>query len=249
MLIYSVWIASLCKCVMCNFSMIFANWIHLWTFFSRSEAIRAQQQQVGKQKYDLSKWKYSELRDAINTSCDIELLEACRHEFHRRLKVYHAWKAKNRKRTTMEENERAPRSIMENGKIFTESLLLTGFSTGWICILITFSSLRCSIKDSTSHHKHTENWSACLSSSIFPHSVCSSRRQSQWLEQSWLVVCTLWWSIRCTSDGIAYGQAAHSPCRRRWWYANVWIELGRDRFDEETRCRDSRAWVQPWMGT
>lgn len=39
--------------------------------------------------------------------------KACRHEFHRRLKVYHAWKAKNRKRTTMDENERAPRSVME----------------------------------------------------------------------------------------------------------------------------------------
>lgn len=37
--------------------------------------MRAQQQLLGKQKYDLSKWKYSELRDAINTSCDIELLE------------------------------------------------------------------------------------------------------------------------------------------------------------------------------
>ncbi|XP_063708538.1 myosin heavy chain 95F isoform X2 [Culicoides brevitarsis] len=83
------------------------------TFMRKSEQIRAQQQLVGKQKFDLSKWKYSELRDAINTSCDIELLEACRHEFHRRLKVYHAWKAKNRKRTTMDENERAPRSIME----------------------------------------------------------------------------------------------------------------------------------------
>lgn len=79
----------------------------------RSENIRAQQQLAGKQKYDLSKWKYSELRDTINTSCDIELLEACRHEFHRRLKVYHAWKAKNRKRTTMDENERAPKSVME----------------------------------------------------------------------------------------------------------------------------------------
>lgn len=79
----------------------------------RSENVRAQQQVIGKQKYDLSKWKYSELRDVINTSCDIELLDACRHEFHRRLKVYHAWKAKNRKRTTMEENERAPKSVME----------------------------------------------------------------------------------------------------------------------------------------
>lgn len=79
----------------------------------RSENVRAQQQALGKQKYDLSKWKYSELRDTINTSCDIELLEACRQEFHRRLKVYHAWKAKNRKRTTMDENERAPKSVME----------------------------------------------------------------------------------------------------------------------------------------
>ncbi|KAF0762385.1 myosin heavy chain 95F isoform X1 [Aphis craccivora] len=64
-------------------------------------------------KYDLSKWKYSELRDTINTSCDIELLEACRVEFHRRLKVYHAWKAKNKKRTYMDDNERVPRSIMD----------------------------------------------------------------------------------------------------------------------------------------
>lgn len=37
--------------------------------------MRAQQQINGRQKHDLSKWKYSELRDAINTSCDIELLE------------------------------------------------------------------------------------------------------------------------------------------------------------------------------
>lgn len=41
----------------------------------RSERVRMQQAMQGKQKYDLSKWKYSELRDTINTSCDIELLE------------------------------------------------------------------------------------------------------------------------------------------------------------------------------
>ncbi|XP_063243579.1 myosin heavy chain 95F isoform X2 [Bacillus rossius redtenbacheri] len=82
----------------------------------RSELARSVQEAQGKQKYDLSKWKYSELRDTINTSCDIELLEACRIEFHRRLKVYHAWKAKNRRRTTMDENERAPRSIMDAAK-------------------------------------------------------------------------------------------------------------------------------------
>uniref|UniRef100_A0A3Q1B6T5 Unconventional myosin-VI n=1 Tax=Amphiprion ocellaris TaxID=80972 RepID=A0A3Q1B6T5_AMPOC len=63
-------------------------------------------------KYELSKWKYAELRDAINTSCDIELLAACREEFHRRLKVYHAWKSKNKKRNT-ETEQRAPKSVTD----------------------------------------------------------------------------------------------------------------------------------------
>lgn len=71
-------------------------------------------------KYDLSKWKYAELRDAINTSCDLELLEACREEFHRRLKVYHAWKSKNKKQggngaemdSPKSPGERAPQSII-----------------------------------------------------------------------------------------------------------------------------------------
>uniref|UniRef100_A0A8C7SX36 Unconventional myosin-VI n=1 Tax=Oncorhynchus mykiss TaxID=8022 RepID=A0A8C7SX36_ONCMY len=66
----------------------------------------------GVKKYDLSKWKYAELRDVINTSCDIELLAACREEFHRRLKVYHAWKSKNKKRDTAAE-QRAPKSITD----------------------------------------------------------------------------------------------------------------------------------------
>ncbi|XP_066252455.1 myosin heavy chain 95F isoform X2 [Euwallacea similis] len=83
---------------------------------NRSEAVRSQQASLTKGKHDLSKWKYSELRDTINTSCDIDLLEACRHEFHRRLKVYHAWKAKNKKRTVMNENERAPLSVLESAQ-------------------------------------------------------------------------------------------------------------------------------------
>jgi len=70
-------------------------------------------QENGK-KHDLSKWKYAELRDTINTSCDIDLLEGCREEFHRRLKVYHAWKAKNKKKSsTFNESMRAPSSIMD----------------------------------------------------------------------------------------------------------------------------------------
>ncbi|CAB1342765.1 unnamed protein product [Coregonus sp. 'balchen'] len=70
---------------------------------------------AGTKKYELSKWKYAELRDAINTSCDIELLAACREEFHRRLKVYHAWKSKNKKRGNDPGNteQRAPKSVTD----------------------------------------------------------------------------------------------------------------------------------------
>ncbi|XP_069688950.1 myosin heavy chain 95F isoform X3 [Periplaneta americana] len=95
----------------------------------RSELVRSVQAAQGKQKYDLSKWKYSELRDTINTSCDIELLEACRVEFHRRLKVYHAWKAKNKRKTTMDENERAPRSVMDAASKVPRATVRTPINT------------------------------------------------------------------------------------------------------------------------
>jgi len=76
--------------------------------------VTAQREAAASKKYDLSKWKYAELRDTINTSCDIELLEACREEFHRRLKVYHAWKARNKKKnSTFNEEMRAPSSVIE----------------------------------------------------------------------------------------------------------------------------------------
>uniref|UniRef100_A0A8C3Y1I8 Unconventional myosin-VI n=1 Tax=Catharus ustulatus TaxID=91951 RepID=A0A8C3Y1I8_CATUS len=42
----------------------------------------------------------------------IELLAACREEFHRRLKVYHAWKSKNKKRNA-ETEQRAPKSVTD----------------------------------------------------------------------------------------------------------------------------------------
>merc|ERR1739838_261987 len=80
----------------------------------RSNLVNAQREANASKKYDLAKWKYAELRDTINTSCDIELLEACREEFHRRLKVYHAWKARNKKKnTTFNDDMRAPSSITE----------------------------------------------------------------------------------------------------------------------------------------
>jgi myosin-6 len=97
------------------------------------------------QKYDLSKHTYAQLRDIINTSCgkyfklqkqknstyliDLELLDACREEFHRRLKVYHAWKLKNRKgknpsappdKNDEIDEERAPKDILNNGKYTAE---------------------------------------------------------------------------------------------------------------------------------
>uniref|UniRef100_A0A8C6TVN2 Unconventional myosin-VI n=1 Tax=Neogobius melanostomus TaxID=47308 RepID=A0A8C6TVN2_9GOBI len=81
----------------------------------RGAQVQANKVAAGVKKYDLSKWKYAELRDVINTSCDIELLAACREEFHRRLKVYHAWKAKNKKRTDDDGYQRAPKSITDYG--------------------------------------------------------------------------------------------------------------------------------------
>lgn len=79
---------------------------------ARSPQVTATNAQADVKKYELSKWKYAELRDTINTSCDIELLAACREEFHRRLKVYHAWKSKNKKRNTQDE-QRAPKAITD----------------------------------------------------------------------------------------------------------------------------------------
>ncbi|XP_077018388.1 unconventional myosin-VI isoform X4 [Tamandua tetradactyla] len=81
-------------------------------FLNRGPAVQATKAAAGTKKHDLSKWKYAELRDTINTSCDIELLAACREEFHRRLKVYHAWKSKNKKRNT-EAEQRAPKSVTD----------------------------------------------------------------------------------------------------------------------------------------
>ncbi|XP_032356250.1 myosin VIb isoform X3 [Etheostoma spectabile] len=79
----------------------------------RGPQVQATKAAAGVKKYDLSKWKYAELRDVINTSCDIELLAACREEFHRRLKVYHAWKSKNKKRTDDGSEQRAPKSVTD----------------------------------------------------------------------------------------------------------------------------------------
>ncbi|XP_027857214.1 myosin VIb isoform X3 [Xiphophorus couchianus] len=79
----------------------------------RGAQVQATKAAAGVKKYDLSKWKYAELRDVINTSCDIELLAACREEFHRRLKVYHAWKSKNKKQNDEGSDMRAPKSITD----------------------------------------------------------------------------------------------------------------------------------------
>uniref|UniRef100_A0A8C6LXS6 Unconventional myosin-VI n=1 Tax=Nothobranchius furzeri TaxID=105023 RepID=A0A8C6LXS6_NOTFU len=83
-----------------------------WFTWPWGPQVQASKAAASSKKYELSKWKYAELRDAINTSCDIELLAACREEFHRRLKVYHAWKSRNKKRNT-ETEQRAPRSVTD----------------------------------------------------------------------------------------------------------------------------------------
>ena len=66
----------------------------------------------------------------INT--DVELLAACKEEFHRRLKVYHAWKMKNKKNTAAagastakpeaQAPVRAPQAVVQSGKINSKHL-------------------------------------------------------------------------------------------------------------------------------
>jgi len=74
-----------------------------------THVFKDKKQEALHKKHDLSKWKYADLRDTINTSCDVDLLEACREEFHRRLKVYHAWKMKNMKKENAgKEDTRSP---------------------------------------------------------------------------------------------------------------------------------------------
>lgn len=88
----------------------------------------------GQARYNLTKWKYSDLRDTINTSCELELLEACKREFHRRLKVYHAWRAMNQQSAGGQapsggkgrQQQRAPSCIMNQSAGACDELSLSG---------------------------------------------------------------------------------------------------------------------------
>jgi len=66
---------------------------------------------------DLRAMKYDELRAIINTSTDVELLTSCRAEFHRRLKVYHDWRKKNKQTKAAKATEqRAPLEVIKNSE-------------------------------------------------------------------------------------------------------------------------------------
>lgn len=73
------------------------------------------------------------------TLVDIELLAACREEFHRRLKVYHAWKSKNKKRNTDTEM-RAPKSVTDYGKIWSF------FPKRTVCTVAERQNANCSVQ-------------------------------------------------------------------------------------------------------
>lgn len=81
-----------------------------------SPLARSNSSMKSKSKYDLSKYTYAQLRDTINTSNDIELLAATKEEFHRRLKVYHEWKTKNKKSGADSDN-RVPKAIVSSSKL------------------------------------------------------------------------------------------------------------------------------------
>ena len=74
-----------------------------------SNAFKLSGAQKEEKKMDMSIYKYSELRDMINTSTDIEVLESCKEEFNRRRKVYHSWKDRHESNNPA----RAPASTLE----------------------------------------------------------------------------------------------------------------------------------------
>ena len=54
---------------------------------------------------------------------DVDMLESCREEFHRRLKVYHAWKSKHKKQSVAgKAEERVPASITDEGQHYFHCL-------------------------------------------------------------------------------------------------------------------------------
>ena len=182
-------------------------------------------------KHDLSKWKYAELRDTINTSCDIELLEGCREEFHRRLKVYHAWKAKNKKKnSTFNEAMRAPTSIIDEAN---RSATMAGrksvTSNNHRYFRIPFVRPDGSSDGVTNPATLAQGgrgwWYAHFDGKILSAEVnlthCDLRR--------------LDWE----TDGAARGQASHPPCCWPGRHAHVRALPRRDRPHQEARRRDT----------
>ena len=64
-----------------------SSFLIFWNYFFSVKNMKGQ-------RYDLTKWTYTQLRDFINTSTDIDMIQACRDEFARRLTAYHNWRSK-----------------------------------------------------------------------------------------------------------------------------------------------------------
>jgi hypothetical protein len=77
---------------------------------------------------------------------DLELLDACREEFHRRLKVYHAWKLKNRKGKNPSsiheetDEDRAPKDILNSSNL--QILITQSFSFHFSSTVGSFNQCR-----------------------------------------------------------------------------------------------------------
>lgn len=139
----------------------------------RSENVRAQQQLIGRQKHDLSKWKYSELRDAINTSCDIELLEVNSFDFRFKQMCFNMW-------------IRCPILGLSSwipsppeGLPCMESKEPQAHNNGWKWA----STKKCNGSSHTlTVARTTETRNNLFNTSLFPYPILARQQQSKWIE-------------------------------------------------------------------
>ena len=114
---------------------------HILCFYSFIILVAAQREANANKKYDLSKWKYAELRDTINTSCDIELLGWFEGTLKNKTKYFRLCPTKCPRQTCAGQTDRRQNcepTIKSASKYGTSASFFTPFTPGGTKINLLF---------------------------------------------------------------------------------------------------------------